>query len=422
MPGLIAGADPGAALAELFAPIAGRRVLGLAVSGGPDSLALMLLARGWADGLPAAPRLVVYSVDHGLRPEAADEVAFVLHTAAALGLEARGLRWEGPKPASGLQAAARAARYRLIGQAMREDGAEVLLTAHHRNDQAETVLMRLAHGSGLDGLRGIEALGEAEGVPVFRPLLGVAPEALRAIVAAAGLTPIADPSNADRHYERVRWREALPALAALGLDAGQIGQFARRAGEAEDALRAWTDTQFATLVRLDPLGAATVPLGPLLDLPRAVGQRLLARLLDAVGGGQRPRALGAIERLYGRIAGEEPFGGATLLGAVVRRRGGELWLCREAGRGAPVARSLGGHQTLLWDRRFLIANRSDRPIAVRMAGGLSRAAAERLVGQTLRAPAAAIRSAPLVSGPDGEVMAFGEFRFSDLIGVKLATP
>ena len=176
MPGL-SGA---AALAALFAPVAGRAVLGLAVSGGGDSLALMLLAARWARALATPPRLIVYTLDHRLRPEAAAEAAFVVETAAGLGLAARALCWPGAKPASGRPAAARAARYRLIGAAMLADGAELLLTAHHRDDQAETVLMRLAHGSGLEGLRGMARFADVEGVPVFRPLLEVAPAELRA--------------------------------------------------------------------------------------------------------------------------------------------------------------------------------------------------------------------------------------------------
>ena len=157
------GAMPGRLIdpAILFAPLGGAKSLGLAVSGGADSLALMLLAARWRDADPDAPTLYVYSVDHGLRPEAAAEVAFVLAEAARLGLPARALRWDGPKPATGLSEAARSARYRLIGEAMQRDGASILVTAHHLDDQAETVLMRLAHGSGLAGLRGMAPLARS---------------------------------------------------------------------------------------------------------------------------------------------------------------------------------------------------------------------------------------------------------------------
>src|SRR5690606_35048773 len=143
-------------------------------------------------------------------PEAGAEVAMVLEAAAGLNLTARGLAWTDEKPETGLQEAARQARYRLIGEAMAADGASLLLTGHHRGDQAETVLMRLAHGSGIEGLKARTPLSQVEGVPVFRPLLDVEPASLAALVEEAGLAPARDPSNEDTAYERVRWRKLLP--------------------------------------------------------------------------------------------------------------------------------------------------------------------------------------------------------------------
>src|SRR5690606_8066764 len=144
----------------LFAPFGEFRRVALAVSGGPDSLALLILAHRFALLIGGQSRFVVYSVDHGLRPEAAEEVAFVVAEARQRGFEARGLRWDGDKPSTGVQAAARLARYRLLAEAMRRDGADVLVTAHHLADQAETVMMRLAHGSGIEGLRGMDRFAE----------------------------------------------------------------------------------------------------------------------------------------------------------------------------------------------------------------------------------------------------------------------
>jgi tRNA(Ile)-lysidine synthase len=228
MPGLD---DDELDIPKLFDAVRGTKRLALAVSGGPDSLALLLLAHEWAG--TAGVELVVYSVDHGLRPEAAAEVAMVLAAAERLGHRARGLRWEGDKPETGVQAAARKARYRMMANAMVDDGAEYLVTAHHLGDQAETVLMRLAHGSGVEGLRGMDRFATVEGCRIFRPLLGIEPEVLAEVVARAGLTPAHDPSNHDRHYERVRWRQMLPALAELGLDLRRVGTFAARMAEVD---------------------------------------------------------------------------------------------------------------------------------------------------------------------------------------------
>ena len=215
---------------RLFEPLELYEKLGLAVSGGPDSLALMLLAARWRR--PGRPELFVYTVDHGLRPEAAAEAAMVVSEAHARGLPARSLRWDGDKPTTGIQAAARKARYRLMAEAMARDGVAILATAHHLGDQAETVLMRLAHGSGIEGLRGMDALSLVEGCDVVRPLLGVRPEVLREVVSDAGLSPAHDPSNQDENYERVRWRLMLPALEAMGITLERLGTFARRMDDA----------------------------------------------------------------------------------------------------------------------------------------------------------------------------------------------
>ncbi|MEO8883357.1 MAG: tRNA lysidine(34) synthetase TilS [Devosia sp.] len=420
MPGLTDPATLRRGFGDRLAPLAGHRAIGLAVSGGADSLALMLLMAEWARGASTSPRLIVYTLDHGLRPEAADEAAFVVREAERLGLPARSLRWNGEKPAAGVQAAAREARYRLIGEAMRIDGATMLLTAHHALDQAETVLMRLAHGSGLDGLRGMEVISEVEGVPVFRPLLDVPPDLLRAVVAEAGLTPAADPGNVDPHYERVRWREAMPAFAGVGLTDDRISQFARRAGEADDALSQWADERFVALVTVDPLGTARLSHAEFARLPKAVGVKLVGRLLDFAGGGQNARALGALERLHQRLVDEPSSRALTTLGALVARRGDILWFARESGRQAASVTTIRPREKLLWDRRFRIINRSTSTLGVRMARDFSRRRAEQLVGADIAGPAASIRSAPLISAPDGRVMALGCYRLDDNITVELS--
>jgi tRNA(Ile)-lysidine synthase len=390
-----------------FDCLAGRHTIGLAVSGGPDSLALLRLAVDWQRRQPAPPRLIVYSVDHALRSEAADEVRFVLATAARLGLEARALCWDGPKPATGRQAAARVARYRLIGAAMAADGADLLLTAHHQDDQAETVLMRLAHGSGLAGLRGMESHATVEGVPVFRPFLDVPRAVLAAVVARAGLTPVSDPSNADPHYERARWRAGLPGLAALGLDSPALAAFARRAGEADAALGQWAESVLRAQLQIDSFGVATLPLATLAALPPAIQTRLLARLVALAGGNRAPRQLGAVERLRDRLVGEPAFAGATIAGVALSRRGEAIAFAREPGRQAGLDVTIPEGGQVVWDGRFRIANGSGAPVRIRPAGDLTRRQAEALLGRPVASPARAIRAAPLVLDGAGRVLALG---------------
>jgi len=318
-------------IAALFEPVSRLRKIGLAVSGGPDSLALLVLAAEWARA-EGRPDLVVYTVDHGLRPEAAHEVAMVATEAQSFGLAARVLRWEGEKPETGVQAAARKARYGMMAEAMAADGSEILLTAHHLGDQAETVLMRLAHGSGIEGLRGMDAFATVEGCKLFRPLLGVEPEELTAIVKEAGLTPALDPSNRDRHYERVRWRQMLPQLEELGLDLRRLGTFATRMAEADALIGAEADDAWTTLVHRGPDGDAAFPHAGFATLPRVVGVRLLGKVLRSVGGDRKPHALGTLESLQDRLTLRAPLKPATLHGCVLSSDGLTVTVRREGAR------------------------------------------------------------------------------------------
>lgn len=321
----------------VFSPLAAYGTVGLAVSGGPDSLALMLLAEAHARALPGKPRFVVYTVDHGLRPEAATEAAFVAAEATRRGLPVRILRWRGRKPATGLQEAARRARYGLIGEAMAADGARVLVTAHHLRDQAETVLMRLAHGSGIEGLRGMDYAATVEGVEVVRPLLGVDPEALAALVAAAGLTAVADPSNADADYERVRWRQVLPHLAALGLTPERLATFARRARDADQALAATAAQAWGECARREAEGLV-IDRDALAALPQAVAVRVVGRALRETGADRGARDLARVEGLTALLLRGEAVR-TTLHGCLVSGAGAAIRIRAEPLKGARARRA-----------------------------------------------------------------------------------
>lgn len=316
--------------AAIFAPLDEFPRLGLAVSGGADSLALMLLAARYAATPEARARFYVYSVDHGLRPEAAAEVAFVCAEAGRLGFHDRPLRWDGDKPTTGIQQAARKARYTLIAEAMEADAVPVLLTAHHMGDQAETVLMRLAHGSGIEGLRGMDYFSELGDLRVVRPLLAVDPDQLKTVVAEAGLTPVADPSNTDADYERVRWRQAMPLLASLGLDPPRLARFAERMRDADRALEQLASHAFAEIGFSERQQQASIERHWLRALPHAVAIRVIGRVLDRVGGGQKPHALGAVEALTDRLI-REPLK-TTLHGCVVDSDGDLIRITHEPGR------------------------------------------------------------------------------------------
>src|SRR5712671_4127679 len=182
---------------RLFADWKAAPAIVLAVSGGPDSIALMWLAARWRRAMTHGPRLVAVTVDHGLRSEAAREARDVKRLARILDLPHRTVRWTGAKPRTGLPAAARAARYRLLAQAARAHGATHVLTAHTRDDQAETLLMRMVRGSGIAGLAAMARESEREGVLLARPLLNVSKSQLIATLNRAKVAYADDPTNRD---------------------------------------------------------------------------------------------------------------------------------------------------------------------------------------------------------------------------------
>lgn len=393
-----AGLDP----AALFAPIAHMHTIGLAVSGGADSLALMLLYAHWAPSGPK-PRAIVYTLDHGLRSEAKDEAAMVVGEAERLGLEARSLRWDGSQLRARHQQEARAARYRLIGEAMRADRAQVLLTAHHRRDQAETVLMRLARGSGATGLGAMHPFSCVDGVKIFRPFLEVPVDSLFDLVQAAALSPAVDPSNADPVYERVRWRHALPGLAALGLNETALALVARRARRIDAFAEKHADQFILRHLSRDSLGIVRIDREVLRHAEEEITVRVVGRMIE-IASGRRCDALGSIEALVARLSKENSFA-ATLSGASLVTNDREVMTYREVGRMQLPLRHLAAGERCFWDERFEIS--ATVPVMIAPCATLTRAQYQEIVGGELPGPVAALRAAPLISASDGTVLAIG---------------
>jgi len=261
----------------LFKPLARARTLLIAVSGGPDSTALLLMATEWATR--RRTRIEAATVDHGLRPESADEAKAVAALAARLGVSHRILQWKGVKPTSRLQERAREARYRLLVDHAKAIGADALLTAHHADDQAETVLFRLLRGSGVAGLRGMELTTMREGMTIARPLIGLKKRDLVAFANARGAPFVDDPSNADPRFARTRLRALLARLGEEGLDAEALDRLARRAGETEQALAHLTAEVEARLGADETIDARSLYAAPI-----AIVQRILNRRIAAAGG------------------------------------------------------------------------------------------------------------------------------------------
>ena len=284
-----------------FEGLSREAALLVAVSGGPDSVALLALLAAWAR-MPGRPSLQAATVDHGLRPESAGEAAAVAALCATLGVGHAILRWEGAKPASGVQAEARRARYALLASEARRLGGATLVSAHTLDDQAETMLMRLAHGSGPSGLAGMRERSEVNGVALARPLLGFPKVRLIATAEARGLPFVHDPSNSDPRFERVRWRETMPVLAEQGLTAERLGRLAERMARLDEAVAQRAREVLAEAMLPD--GASEH--GPRLRFsmlalePEEIALRVLALALDvAVPGGE---GHGRLERLEACVA------------------------------------------------------------------------------------------------------------------------
>ncbi|TGN86522.1 tRNA lysidine(34) synthetase TilS [Bradyrhizobium yuanmingense] len=286
---------------RLFAGLRDAPALVLAVSGGPDSVALMWLAARWQRSLARGPQLTVVTIDHGLRPEAAREAREVKRLAAALGLPHRTLRWRGEKPKTGLPAAAREARYRLLAQAARAAGASHVLTAHTRDDQAETLLMRLFRGSGLAGLSAMAPFTERDGIVLARPLLDVPKSQLIATLRRARIGFAEDPTNRDTAFTRPRLRALLPLLAAEGGDARNLARLAARLARANAAVEVLADGAERFLRLRDrgdapQAGARSFEASTFAALPEEVRLRLLLRAINALGH-EGPAELGKVETL-----------------------------------------------------------------------------------------------------------------------------
>ncbi|EME68161.1 ATPase [Paramagnetospirillum caucaseum] len=368
-------ADDFSRLMMPFGPFEAAPRLGVAVSGGADSLALTLLAAQWAKARGGA--VLALTVDHRLRPDSAAEAARVGAWLAGEGIVHRVLEWDGAKPDSDLQAAARAARYRLLGEACAAEGILHLLLAHHRDDQAETLLLRLGRGSGLEGLAAMAAERPTAWGRLLRPLLPVPRQTLEATLRRRGQDWIDDPSNRNGVFARVRLRRLAGGLAAEGLTAERLAATAGRLARAQAAVDAMVAEAAARHVSLYPAGYARLRPAVLAALPEEVGLRLLARLLLAVGGEAYTPRLERLERLHAALtAGLETA--RTLAGCRVVPLGGEVVVCREPARvEAPLAVVAGGR--LRWDGRFEAVAASDAPPGLSLgalgAGGRRRVAA-----------------------------------------------
>lgn len=316
--------------------------LGVAVSGGGDSLALLSLANDWR--LAGGPFLQVVTVDHGLRPEAAAEAARVARTCGDLGVPHETLRWTGWDGQGNLSDQARRARYRLMADWARRQNLHDIVLGHTLDDQAETFLMRLARGAGVDGLAAMRPSWEQDGIRLHRPLLSQTRATLRVLLSARDLTWIEDPSNDDPAYTRVKARKALAVLGPLGITSGRLSEVAQHMAAVRRTLYDYAQDAARHLVRVEA-GDLLIARAGLACLPDEVARRLLQAALRWISGAvYGPRGQAVTQMLEVARSG----GTLTLQGCLMLSEEGNLRLTREynavAGLRVPV--------NALWDGRW----------------------------------------------------------------------
>lgn len=330
---------------DRLGPFERKPEIAVAVSGGADSLALALLLDRWARARDG--RVLALTVDHGLREESAAEARQVGRWLTARGISHRTLRWRGRKPRRGIQAAARVARYGLLQAWCRRQGVLHLALAHHRDDQIETFLMRLGHGSGLDGLAGMPPVAERDGVRLLRPLLDLPKARLVASLRAAGQGWIEDPSNENPTFERVRLRRQRGGIEAAGVVADRLPAVAASLARAR-AINGVRIDALLVEAAMSPDRLVRLPGAWLAGVPRPIGLRALAQLLQAVNGGDYAPRVERLERCYDWLVGGSGRA-RTLGGCLIFRHRDRLYVMPEqAPGGGDRPRSVSGRSAPGW--------------------------------------------------------------------------
>ncbi len=297
------------------------------VSGGADSLALVFLLTKWC--AKHNRNFTALTVQHGLRPEAEDEAQYVAQLMKTHGIKHQILYWQGDKPSRGIENAARVARYGLMYEWCMQNGASALLIAHHKRDQAETFLMRLQRGSGVDGLSAMAPLVKWKNLYIARPLLQINPEDLKSYLQKQNIAWVEDASNDCEDFLRVKIRKLLPELEAnIGLSRERLCNTAMEMARVRDYLEKQTDSFVHQEVKFwGDVGASLSP-ASLLSLHEEIGLRVLSSLLKKISGKIYPPGMEEVERLWEALH-QSDFSGRTLSDCEIFKFQKQLWIVQE---------------------------------------------------------------------------------------------
>ena len=319
--------------------------IAVGVSGGADSMALAVLLSEWAASQGGWVTALI--VDHGLRSNSGTEAASVFDTLKKLRIEAVILPWAPDGVSSGIQAKARTARYQLMENWCRNANVLHLAIAHHADDQAETVLMRLQKGSGADGLAGMPHARELMHCRIIRPLLDVRKKTLVSFLETRGIPWIEDPSNIDPKYARTTIREG---IKLDGLDVDGIVQSASRYARVREAAEMTAAAWLARHADLRTSGYISLNCDALFAAPEDIQLRILSRVATVIGGKVYPPSITSVERLQEKLHSDSP---ATVSGALFQPEDGCLFAYREV-RNLPKPQTI-KTRSMLWDGRFKVS-------------------------------------------------------------------
>ena len=331
-------------------PFERRPELAIGFSGGPDSTGLLVLATRWVKRRNG--KIFALTVNHGLRADSLSDAKIAQNNIKALGVSGRILSWEGPKPTSGVQNAAREARYAVMSSWCYRRGILHLLLAHHEEDQAETLLHRLGRKTGADGLAGMPCIREAKDVRILRPCLSISRARLSGAAKNRGIRWIEDPSNKNRAYARVRLRNLLPSLEEERISAAALTGTARRLAGVRKLFEDQTGKSLADSAELNSLGYAKIHTKVLKELDPELVRRILERLLGTIGGHIYPIRRYLLDNLIGKLQKEELSFRRTLAGCLIQTEKDDIFIIREAAR--CENKEITSGVWVDWDRRFRI--------------------------------------------------------------------
>ena len=341
--------------------------IALAVSGGPDSIAMMFLTS--QSKKIKKENVTILTVDHDLRKDSRKEANLVMQNAKKIGFKCKILKWKGLKPTSGIQEAARRSRYDMMLSWCKENNVKKLFLAHHMDDQVETFLMRLSKGSGIDGLSSMSKKSNKENINIIRPFLEIPKVKLVEIANFSKMKWISDPSNSNLSYQRSRIRKLIPALSKEGIDSHHINLAIKRMDSAKDTLVKITNRDISKYVKNMEDIAYSLSYEAIDELSSEILLRILDRVIMVASGSIYPPRRAKVESILSWLKSDSKVTAKTLSGTVIRKRKDYIIFYRElkSSQRSPNIYPLTSRY-LSWDNRFCIKLNKSKKLEVRSLG------------------------------------------------------